>query len=132
LRKLLLVAGIVALTASVIVGLMAVPRLRAQDGPFSPGTNGVGWPSCLHCPDPKYSKEALKAKYHGSVMLQAIILPDGTATDIQVVVGGPHGLGVDEKDVEAVKKWRFKPAFGPMGTPVATIVPIEVTFHLPN
>jgi protein TonB len=45
------------------------------------------------------------------------------------VVKGP-GLGLEEKAVEAVKQWRFKPALGPSGKPVAVVVPIEVTFRL--
>jgi TonB family protein len=61
-------------------------------------------------------------------VLQAVITPDGRATEIEVVKG--PGLGLEEKAVEAVKTWRFKPAIGPNGKPVAVIVPIEVTFRL--
>jgi periplasmic protein TonB len=97
-------------------------------GYFRPGTGGVGYPSCAYCPDPKYSEEARKAKYQGTVVLQAVITPDGRAIEIQVVKG--PGLGLEEKAVEAVKQWRFKPALGPSGKPVAVVVPIEVTFRL--
>jgi protein TonB len=45
------------------------------------------------------------------------------------VVKGP-GLGLEDKAIEAVKNWRFKPALGPNGKPVATLTPIEVTFRL--
>ncbi len=97
-------------------------------GYFRPGTGGVGYPSCAYCPDPKYSEEARKAKYQGTVVLQAVITADGRAIEIQVVKG--PGLGLEEKAVEAVKMWRFKPALGPSGKPVAVVVPIEVTFRL--
>lgn len=97
-------------------------------GAFRPGTGGVGYPSCVYCPDPKYSEEARKAKYQGTVVLQAVITPDGRAINIEVVKG--PGLGLEEKAVEAVKLWRFKPAAGPGGKPVPVIVPIEVTFRL--
>jgi periplasmic protein TonB len=97
-------------------------------GAFRPGTGGVGYPSCAYCPDPKYSEEARKAKYQGTVVLQAVITADGRAIDIQVVKG--PGLGLEEKAVEAVRQWRFKPALGPNGKPVPVIVPIEVTFRL--
>jgi len=97
-------------------------------GYFRPGTGGVGYPSCAYCPDPKYSEEARKAKYQGTVVLQAVITPDGRATEIQVVKG--PGLGLEEKAVEAVKQWRFKPALGPNGKPVAVVVPLEITFRL--
>jgi periplasmic protein TonB len=97
-------------------------------GAFRPGTGGVGYPACLYCPEPQYSEDARKAKFQGIVVLQVIIQPDGHATNIQVVKGA--GLGLDEKAVEAVRTWRFKPAIGPNGTPVATITPIEVNFRL--
>jgi TonB family protein len=104
--------------------------LSATSGPYRPGTGGVGYPSCLYCPDPQYSDDARKAKFEGSVALQAIIQADGHATNIQVVKGA--GLGLDEKAVEAVRSWRFKPAVGPNGTSVPTIAPVEVDFHLSN
>jgi outer membrane biosynthesis protein TonB len=44
-------------------------------------------------------------------------------------VKGP-GLGLEEKAIEAVKGWKFKPAVGPNGKVVAAMVPIEVTFRL--
>ncbi len=97
-------------------------------GAFRPGTGGVGYPSCLYCPEPQYSEDARKAKFQGIVVLQVIIQPDGHATNIQVVKGA--GLGLDEKAIEAVRTWRFKPAIGPSGTPVATVTPIEVNFRL--
>ena len=97
-------------------------------GAFRPGTGGVGYPSCIYCPEPQYSEDARKAKYQGTVVLQVIIQPDGHATNIEVIKG--PGLGLEEKAIEAVRTWRFKPAVGPGGKPVATITPIEVTFRL--
>jgi TonB family protein len=97
-------------------------------GVFRPGTGGVGYPTCIYCPRPSFSDEARKAKYQGTVLLQAIITPDGRGIQIQVVKG--LGLGLDEQAVEAVKGWRFKPASGPDGKPVATLTEIEVTFRL--
>jgi TonB family protein len=97
-------------------------------GAFRAGVNGVGVPICLYCPIPQYSDEARKAKYQGTVVLQVTITPDGRAINISVVKG--PGLGLEEKAIEAVKGWKFKPAVGPNGKVVATIVPIEVTFRL--
>ena len=68
------------------------------------------------------------AKYQGTVVLQVTITPDGRAINISVVKG--PGLGLEEKAIEAVKGWKFKPAVGPNGKVVPTIVPIEVTFRL--
>jgi TonB family protein len=47
------------------------------------------------------------------------------------VVKGP-GKGLEEKAIEAVKNWKFKPANNAEGELVPTIVPIEVTFRLYN
>ena len=97
-------------------------------GVFRAGINGVGIPVCIYCPDPQYSEEARKAKYQGTVTLTIIVTTDGRAANISVVQG--PGLGLEEKAVEAVRGWRFKPAIGPNGKPVATLVPVEVTFRL--
>jgi TonB family protein len=37
---------------------------------------------------------------------------------------------LDEKAIEAVKKWRFNPARDADGHPVAIAVPMDVTFRL--
>ena len=97
-------------------------------GAFRAGVNGVGMPSCIYCPDPQYSDEARKAKYQGVVVLMVVITLDGRATNIQVVKS--PGLGLDEKAIEAVRQWKFRPAVGPSGKIVPTQVPIEVTFRL--
>ena len=96
-------------------------------GPFSPGKNGVGFPSCVYCPDPEYTDEAIKAKFQGSVVLQLIVGPDGLTSNIQVLKSA--GLGLDEKAIEAVRSWRFKPASGPNGKPVAVAIPVEVKYQ---
>jgi hypothetical protein len=40
------------------------------------------------------------------------------------------GYGLEQNAIESVRKRQFRPAKGPDGSPVATIVPIEVTFRL--
>lgn len=97
-------------------------------GAYRPGVGGVGYPECFYHPDPKYSEEARKAKYQGTVLVQGTVAVDGQITDIQVVKG--PGLGLEDKSVEAVKTWRCKPANGPNGKPVPTLVTIELNFRL--
>jgi TonB family protein len=92
------------------------------------GTGGYGFPACLYCPTAQFSDEAVKAKYQGVVDLIATITPEGKAIDIRVVKG--LGMGLDEKAIEAVRTWRFKPALGPDGRPASVRQTIEVTFHL--
>jgi periplasmic protein TonB len=100
----------------------------AGGGIFNAGTGGYGIPACVYCPPAQFSDEAVKAKYQGTVYITAIITADGRATDVRVAKG--VGLGLDEKAIEAVRSWRFKPALGPNGKPAAVRQTVEVTFHL--
>jgi periplasmic protein TonB len=77
--------------------------------------------------EPDYTEEARAAKLQGTVVLSVEIDPTGTATNFKMVRG--LGLGLDEKAVEAVKKWKFKPGEKD-GTPVKVAATIEVNFHL--
>jgi TonB family protein len=97
------------------------------DAPAS-GNNGIGFPSCAYCPSADYSEEGKDNKVSGVVLMLVVVGVDGTAKDI--VVQKCLGYGLDEEAVEAVEKWKFKPATGPDGKPVAVRVPIEVQFHL--
>ncbi|PYT23265.1 MAG: hypothetical protein DMG57_32515 [Acidobacteria bacterium] len=58
-------------------------------------------------------------------MLRSVIDPTGTVRDIRVV----HSLGLDEKAIEAVKKWKFRPGYR-NGKPVAAQATIQVSFSL--
>ena len=62
----------------------------------------------MYCPIPQYTDQARKAHIQGTVVLQTTITIEGKAVNISVVKG--LGYGMDEKAIEAVKKWRFKPA----------------------
>ncbi len=97
-------------------------------GAFRAGVNGVGIPECIYCPPPLYSDDARKAKYQGIVTLLITVTADGRATNISVVKG--PGMGLEEKAIESVRTWKFRPATGPGGKVVAVIVPIEVSFRL--
>ena len=95
-------------------------------GVYSVG-GGVSEPIPIYKPDPAYSEEARKAKYQGTVVLWIIVDASGTVTDCRVVK--PLGLGLDEKAVETVRTWKFKPALR-NGTPVPVKVMVEVSFRL--
>jgi len=88
---------------------------------------GVTAPRAIYDPDPEYSEEARRAKFQGSVVLGAIIGPDGRPRDLRVARS--LGMGLDQKALEAVTKWRFSPAMKD-GQPVAVQVNIEVSFRL--
>ncbi len=96
-------------------------------GVFRAGRDGVGIPACLYCPNPTFTDEAVKARYQGAVVVRLIVTADGRATNVSVVKG--LGLGLDESAVQAVRGWRFTPARGPNGQPVAAWTTIEVNFR---
>jgi TonB family protein len=111
-------------------GLPRLDLLSISPGQTArPGTGGVGYPACLYCPEPAYTDEARSAKFEGVVVLQAIIQIDGHAGNIKLVKGSGRA-DLDSKAIEAVRKWRFKPAVNANGIPVATIVPVEVNFRI--
>lgn len=88
---------------------------------------GVSAPSLVYKVEPEYSEEARKAKFQGSVLLQVVVDEKGNPRDIKIV--RPLGLGLDEKAIEAVQKWRFKPGFlNNKAVPVQAM--IEVNFRL--
>ncbi|MEO8725887.1 MAG: energy transducer TonB [Acidobacteriaceae bacterium] len=89
--------------------------------------NGVSAPEVIRQVDPEFSEEARKAKYQGVVVLQAVVDQSGHTTNIKVIRG--LGLGLDEKAVEALRKWLFKPAQKD-GHPVAVMSNFEINFHL--
>jgi periplasmic protein TonB len=97
-------------------------------GAFRAGVNGVGLPSCFYMPNPPYSDEARKAKYSGTVLVEAIVTIDGRVTNPRVIKS--PGLGLDESTINTLRTWRCKPANGPNGKPVNVQVPFEVTFRL--
>jgi TonB family protein len=57
--------------------------------------------------DPEYTKEARQAKLAGAVLLSLIVDTEGKARDIRVVRS--LGMGLDEKAIEALQKWKFRP-----------------------
>jgi TonB family protein len=88
---------------------------------------GVTAPALLYKVEPEYSEEARKAKYQGTVLLYIEVDPSGKAMNIRVARS--LGLGLDEKAIEAVKRWKFKPGYKD-GRPVTVAATIEVNFRL--
>ena len=88
---------------------------------------GVSAPSLLFKVEPEYSEEARKAKFQGTVVLQVVVDEKGLPRDLKVL--RQLGLGLDEKAIEAVSKWRFKPGYKD-GRAVSVAAVIEVNFRL--
>ncbi len=88
---------------------------------------GVSAPSVIYSVDPEYSDEARRAKYTGIVMVSLIV--DAQGLPEHVHVARSLGMGLDERAIEAVRQYRFKPATY-QGKPVPVEVQIEVNFQI--
>jgi len=89
--------------------------------------NGVSPPAATFRPEPQYSEEARAAKIQGGVMLQMVIDSTGHPTRLRVLEGA--ALGLDEKAIETVLTWRFKPAMRDE-KPVNVLAQVQVNFRL--
>ena len=88
---------------------------------------GVSRPVVLYQVEPEFSEEARKAKFSGNVEVYIWVDTDGRPSHIRVVRG--VGMGLDEKAVEAVRQYRFKPAMKD-GKPVQVDLYIDVNFQI--
>ncbi len=100
---------------------------RGYGGGIMSVGGGVSAPIVVHSVDPEFTNEARQANFQGTVALQLIVDASGTPQNIHVT---RHlGMGLDEKAVEAVRQYRFKPAMY-QGHPVAVQIVVDVEFHL--
>jgi len=90
--------------------------------------NGYSYPACVYCPFAGYSDAATKAKIQGTVTLSVVVGVDGSANRITLVRGLPSGL--NQRAIDSVRQWKFKPATDAEGKPAAVEQKAEVTFHI--
>lgn len=94
---------------------------------YTPGVGGVTHPIPLLTPEAEFSDEARRAKYQGVCLISVIVDAHGYPQNPRVIQS--LGMGLDEKAMEAVKKYRFKPALKD-GKAVAVKIVVEVNFRL--
>ena len=93
---------------------------------FTPGL-GIEPPRAIYQPDPEYSEEARKTRMQGTVLVALVVDRQGHPRNVRVLRS--LGLGLDDKAVEAVRKWRFEPGKKD-GQNVAVQVNVEIQFRL--
>jgi protein TonB len=105
-----------------------------EDGGIGGGPGGgagsrgaITAPQVLSMVEPEYSEEARRARVQGAVVLYIEVGPQGKAQNVRVVQ--QLGLGLDERAIEAVMKWKFRPG-SQNGKPVTTSARVDVFFHL--
>lgn len=78
---------------------------------------------------PQYTQEARKARIQGNVLLDAVVLKDGTVGEVTVTKSLDKEYGLDDQAVKALKQWQFKPGTKD-GKPADVRVSIEMSFTL--
>ncbi len=81
----------------------------------------------LFAPEPEFSEEARKEKVSGNVLVYLQVDRQGRPAHVRVLRG--LGMGLDEKAIEAVRQYRFKPAME-NGRPVAVEMEVDVNFQI--
>ena len=123
-----------------LVWLVFVPLVGASE-PLAKVCSQTNRPPCatppqaVSAPSPEVAqppggtgkKQASEKGKKGVSVLSMIVEPDGSTSHIRIVK--PVGYGLDEKAIEAVKTWKFKPATL-NGKPVAVQIAVEIKFHL--
>jgi TonB family protein len=89
---------------------------------------GISAPVPINAVEAEFSDEARRAKYQGVCIVAVIVDAQGNPQN-------PHisralGMGLDEKALEAVRKYKFKPAMKKDGTAVPVMIYVEVNFRL--
>ena len=88
----------------------------------------VSAPVIIHSVEAEFSDEARRAKYQGVCLVSLIVDTQGNPQNIRVTRA--LGMGLDEKAIEAIRQYKFKPAMKDGKTPVPVQISIEVDFRL--
>ena len=97
-------------------------------GVYRPGS-GIELPRVIKEVKPQYTADAMRAKVQGVVVVEAVVQPDGTVGNVQIVRSLDQTFGLDQEALRAAKQWRFVPGTR-FGRPVPVLVSIELTFTL--
>jgi protein TonB len=91
--------------------------------------SGVEAPRVVREVKPQYTADAMRAKVQGVVLIEAVVLPDGSVGNVQVLRSLDQTFGLDQEALKAAKQWRFVPGTR-FGRPVSVLVNIELAFTL--
>lgn len=120
MRSFLILAALI-LSRVVVAGQGTVER---------PG-GSVSVPVLVKAVKPAYTSEAKAAKIEGTVLIEAVVLEDGTVGTAKIIRSLDTKFGLDREAAIAARQWLFKPAMKG-GKPVAVLVTIELSFTLPK
>jgi TonB family protein len=111
------------------VGPGSGPRFGpgSEDGTPGNSRSKLTLPQLIYQIDPEFSEEARRAKINGTVVLVVDVDTQGHPANVRILRS--LGMGLDEKAMEAVLRWKFRPGRRD-GKPVTVPATIEVSFHL--
>lgn len=89
--------------------------------------SGITPPRVLHEVKGDYTEEARRRGVTGEVVMEVVVLRNGSVGDVRLLHG--LGLGLDERAIAAVRQWRFSPAER-QGIPVDVVVEVGMEFKL--
>jgi protein TonB len=95
-------------------------------GIYRPGS-GISPPRVVREVKADYTEEARRRALTGEVVMEVVVLRDGSVGNVRLLQG--LGLGLDERAMAAVRQWRFTPAER-QGAPVDVIVEVGMEFKL--
>ena len=78
---------------------------------------------------PEYTADAMRARTQGVVILECVVQPDGHCSDVRVVRSLDRAFGLDQKAIDAARKWIFRPGRR-QGEPVPVFVTLEMEFAI--
>jgi TonB family protein len=89
----------------------------------------VSSPEIIYKVEAEFSDEARRAKYQGICTVTLVVDSQGNPQNPHVTQA--LGMGLDEKAIEAIKQYKFKPAYDKdKKKAVAVMVSIQINFHI--
>ncbi len=108
---------------------------QTDNGTSLPDSNGIckiggsiSAPVAVITPLAEYTLEARRVHYEAVCVISVIVDPQGNTRDLRVIRGLEYGL--TERALQAVSKYKFRPALKDGIAPVSVRATIEVNFRL--
>ncbi len=117
-------------------GKTPVPVMVTNEAPHIPEISHeiykvggrISAPVLIHRVTAHFTDEAREAKYQGVCLIGLTVDTQGKPQNVRVVRA--LGMGLDEKALEAVRQYKFKPSLMDHKTPVPVMITIEIDFRL--
>jgi protein TonB len=115
-------------TSALMACVLAAPLAAQEQGPYREG-DGITMPKVVKEVKPEYPATAKRERIQGMVVMDVVVLINGTVGDVAVTRSLDKTYGLDDAAVSAVKQWEFEPGKKD-GKAVPVLVQIEMSFTL--